>query len=476
MNCISKANAKLPSATVLTCAVGVVLAMASSIAHAEMFCVDATAGLQIALDDALSNAEPDEIRIQAGDYILSAGLVYNTQVPGADQHALTISGGYDADCVQRIGVSKLNGNTQVQVIKLVLGAPVFMDHVTIAGGRVENTPGDSGRGGGVFAQLQGSSAELHLDAVRLISNVASGFGGGIAVISNVGGGSHFSLRNSLLAGNVAQGAGGAAIGVVSKGMVDISNNTITANVSDNASAVHLQANDASAQFRVDNNIVWGNGASPSYDLQLVAPPAGGDPYHLVANDIGSTQGMPGDDSDLNVSIDPLFVACAFCSNYPLSAASPLIDAGVGDPAGGLAQTDLLGAARVMGASVDMGAYEFVQPNIAPTVAEDQAFVVDESAAQGAIVGTVTATDDYLPQPHAITYAIVDGNTGDAFAIDADSGVLTVANPDALDSTAMPAYALAIKVTDGELDGVGVVNVTVSGPGESDVIFQDGFDG
>ena len=56
---------------------------------------------------------------------------------------------------------------------------------------------------------------------------------------------------------------------------------------------------------------------------------------------------------------------------------------------------------------------------------DQGLSVDENSANGTVVGTVTGTD---PEGGAVTYAITSGNTGGAFAIDANTGQVTVASP------------------------------------------------
>jgi sugar lactone lactonase YvrE len=52
-----------------------------------------------------------------------------------------------------------------------------------------------------------------------------------------------------------------------------------------------------------------------------------------------------------------------------------------------------------------------------------------------------------PSAPALTYAIVGGNTGSAFAIDSVSGRITVDNPAALDFEATPTFILAVEVED-----------------------------
>ncbi|TCO41463.1 galactose oxidase-like protein, partial [Dokdonella fugitiva] len=105
-------------------------------------------------------------------------------------------------------------------------------------------------------------------------------------------------------------------------------------------------------------------------------------------------------------------------------------------------------------------------NIAPQVPAGQVFAIAEDATAGTSLGTVQATDDGLPTPPALSYAITAGNTNGAFAIDPATGALTVAA--ALDYETQSSYALTIEVSDGALSGTGTVTVNVTdvigGPG------------
>ncbi|MBB5209069.1 cadherin domain-containing protein [Chiayiivirga flava] len=83
-------------------------------------------------------------------------------------------------------------------------------------------------------------------------------------------------------------------------------------------------------------------------------------------------------------------------------------------------------------------------NQAPTL-NDASFAIDENSAAGSVVGSIGATDPDADQ--TLAYAIVGGNTGDAFAIDADSGQITVANAAALDAELAASVLLLIEVTD-----------------------------
>ncbi|QHJ07978.1 cadherin domain-containing protein [Hymenobacter busanensis] len=84
-------------------------------------------------------------------------------------------------------------------------------------------------------------------------------------------------------------------------------------------------------------------------------------------------------------------------------------------------------------------------NNAPTISS-QTRTVAENAANGNNVGAVvTASDPDAGQ--TLTYSITAGNTGGAFAINASSGQITVANSAQLNFEATPSYALTVQVAD-----------------------------
>jgi Ca2+-binding RTX toxin-like protein len=107
--------------------------------------------------------------------------------------------------------------------------------------------------------------------------------------------------------------------------------------------------------------------------------------------------------------------------------------------------------------------QVVVPN-RPPVVEDQAFGVAENAAAGTVVGQVAASDPDAGQN--LAYEIVAGNENGAFAIDATTGAITVADPTKLDfeDPALASYALTVKVTDngtGALSDTAVVGIAVA---------------
>jgi hypothetical protein len=89
-------------------------------------------------------------------------------------------------------------------------------------------------------------------------------------------------------------------------------------------------------------------------------------------------------------------------------------------------------------------------------AEDDEFSVDEDAENGTVVGTVQASDPDKGQ--SLTYEIIAGNDDGVFAIDAQTGEITVADNSNLDFETTPSYTLTIKITD---DGDPAKDTTVT---------------
>jgi hypothetical protein len=81
----------------------------------------------------------------------------------------------------------------------------------------------------------------------------------------------------------------------------------------------------------------------------------------------------------------------------------------------------------------------------PPVVGDQTFSVNENSGNGTVVGTVVASDPDAGQ--TLSYQITAGNASGAFAIDAGTGQITVADPAALDYETTPPFTLTVQVTD-----------------------------
>ncbi len=91
------------------------------------------------------------------------------------------------------------------------------------------------------------------------------------------------------------------------------------------------------------------------------------------------------------------------------------------------------------------------------VVTDQTFSVAERSPQGYIVGKVSASD---PESAKLSYEIVSGNENKAFALNRDSGEITVADSAKLNYEIATDYELVIRVSDGINSDTATVTVTV----------------
>lgn len=80
--------------------------------------------------------------------------------------------------------------------------------------------------------------------------------------------------------------------------------------------------------------------------------------------------------------------------------------------------------------------------------QDQTFSVAENSVAGTVVGTVVAADPDTASP--LSYEITGGNTNSAFAINASTGQITVANAAALNYEVLTSFALTVTVTDSTI--------------------------
>ena len=96
----------------------------------------------------------------------------------------------------------------------------------------------------------------------------------------------------------------------------------------------------------------------------------------------------------------------------------------------------------------------VDEDNAPPIVEDQVMAVATDAPVATVVGTVHAEDSN--PGNTLSYAILSGNTGDAFEIDANTGVITVKTTPLADFP----YDLTVEVTDG-IDPV-TATITIAG--------------
>lgn len=320
----------------------------------------------------------------AGDSVFVAGGTYQ---PGSGQSFYMKQGvkiygsfaGSEPSLTDRslasADTSVLQGNGMSVIDNQVsLDPSSVLDGFKITGGYA-NTNINGGHGGGGIYNLNASPTLSHL---VIIGNGCNYYGGGIGCVNgspildhvvikgnaaSTGGGglycdnSSLVLRNVLISENSGYVGGGLWC---AQGSIIFTNVTIT-----NNTAIQGGGLASGADLTVNNSIIWGNNASgnanelsflPFFFITVTM-------HHSLFRDgpqnIGD--GAPFSSivaTDNNLTVSPQFVDLAG-GNYLLQPSSPAIDAGTPDTTGlYIGNTDLAGNARIMGAFIDIGAYEF----------------------------------------------------------------------------------------------------------------------
>ena len=101
--------------------------------------------------------------------------------------------------------------------------------------------------------------------------------------------------------------------------------------------------------------------------------------------------------------------------------------------------------------------DIITTNQAPKITS-VTFNLAENSSNDTVVGIIEASD---PDGDTLSYAILSGNTDQAFALESSTGVLTVVNSAALDFEKNPIFSLLIKVSDGLLSDSAtfIINLT-----------------
>ncbi len=95
---------------------------------------------------------------------------------------------------------------------------------------------------------------------------------------------------------------------------------------------------------------------------------------------------------------------------------------------------------------------------------DATVAVDENSANGTAVTNISDSftgTDFDRDNQAITYSITAGNTGGAFAIDVDTGAITVATSAALDFETTPSFTLTVQASDGTLSDTAAITINLN---------------
>ena len=229
---------------------------------------------------------------------------------------------------------------------LLWEAPATLTNNTVTGN-------SAGNGGGLW--LQESSPTLTGNTIT--GNSASQLGGGLRLYY-----SSPTLTSNDISSNSAPWGAGLYLGHSSP---ELSGNVISGNwASDEGGGLYMWD---SSPTLTNNTIAMNaggglyNNAGAPITTNSILYGNTGEPDLTGATATYSTVGTGEVAGEGNSSADPMFVD-ALGGDYHLQDGSPCIDAG-NDAAPGLPEFDLDGNPRIVGAAVDMGAYEWQGPSV-----------------------------------------------------------------------------------------------------------------
>lgn len=248
----------------------------------------------------------------------------------------------------------------------------------------ENNVGQDGGAVYSYITLDDVSLPLNMTRCTFVQNQAYGCGGAFwgfnvqgtmsscTFMANTagdsGGALHHhrsspSITNCIFASNIAANIGGAIANTYLSSPT-IVNSTLVSNEATGGGAI---ANKRESNALVSHSILWDNVAAQGKNLYLMRLDTAvvyftkaTIKYSDVENGPSSVAVDPGCTltwGNGNMNADPLFTG-PVQNDYHLSTDSPCIDVGSADYVPDVGAKDLDGSARLYGAAVDMGAYEF----------------------------------------------------------------------------------------------------------------------
>ena len=260
-------------------------------------------------------------------------------------------------------------------ISFVGGGSLVMENTTVSDNQSFGGSARGGSGGGIYFFGAARTAvpagytpgTLVIRNSTIANNRAAQSGGGVSVDTFTG---TFLIENSTVSGNTAGASGGGVAQTGGNGTLTLRNATVTANTSNGRSDFFplgsgggvAQIPDAPAVVNVVNSVVSGNTHPVAPDIRADASTT----THVNYSAVGSPDGFTLSASSGNnrpFGSDPMLGPLADnggrTRTHALLPGSPLVNAGSNArvPAGLTTDQRGPGFPRIVGAAVDIGAYE-----------------------------------------------------------------------------------------------------------------------
>ena len=414
-----------------------------------------------------------------GLYVDQGGVVESTGVTKADAATITLVGTGGTGTASNHGVLIRRPGSQVS---------------SVAGDISIDGQGGSGSGGshnGIYILTDASVDSSGGGDIDLIGTAGSGSSRGLLVqsastVSTAGGdinvtGTGSGGAPSIEATGIDAGSGAVTLSAISgiitaaEAGTDVTGSSVTIN-----GEVAPAGTSATGLVVIDGDVAFSSGDSYTIELNGLTAGSGFDQMQVVA--ATHTTSLGGASLNVSLGFSPA-VGNKFVLINNIDATSSV--SGTFD---GLAEGAVLSVGSTsfhityQGGTDNNDVVLTVFDNSPPTV-DNQSFDVEENSSNGTSVGTIAASDPDLPGD-TLAFSLIGGTGATAFAVDAGSGEITVADSAQLDFEATISFTLQVKVTDasGAIDTANVtinllnVTATISGTVFVDVDGDDLFDG
>jgi len=331
------------------------------VGNAATICVGNATQLHDALASIQASTDPFVIiKLRSGDYADANGSGHFAFTQARSSQLVDISGGWsgaNGSCQDKSfdpAATTVTGASDFPALRFdtgfagTSGNNVYVHDLTLRGPNYTAGTMAACVYGAATANNEVMFERVHLrecSAIHVPSSLLENNGGTLTV------------SNTLVRDSQGATVGGLMVASYDGGVSRITQVTVTNSVSVQsivpASALYVQ-NYGGAHAYVTNTVAWGNDPDAAVpDIRVL-----GTGVYFTRVHYGKLVGAP-DFNNTPGTGDPRF---ASDNDAHLSIDSILIDSGVTNPAGGIGTFDADGKARVRGAGVDVGAFEYLPPD------------------------------------------------------------------------------------------------------------------